>query len=62
MYFSIKTQSFYVNDDFDKDILPDDAVEVSAANETKIRENTTNGKMVSTINSGKLTFKAYSPS
>lgn len=57
MYFSIKTQGFYVGDKIDKDHMPDDCVEVSAAVETKIRDTVLDGNLITSVKGVKVESK-----
>lgn len=50
MYFSEKMQGFYVGDQLDKDIMPDDRLEVTSEQEEEIREEIMKGNIVSIKN------------
>ena len=52
IYFSVKTQGFYVNDQFDADILPEDCVEVSGVQEQEIRRAIIEGYNITGVNEG----------
>ncbi|WCF40395.1 hypothetical protein [Enterobacter roggenkampii] len=51
MYFSAKAQGFYVGDELDKEVMPDDCIEVSDEQEEDIRVEIMKGNIVS-IKSG----------
>lgn len=54
MYYSNKMQGFYVGDQLDKDVMPDDCVEVSADIEQGIRDLIMQtGSRVNVSNDGK---------
>lgn len=55
MYFSAKTQGFYVGDQFDKDIMPTDCIQASGEQEEKIREEIMKGNIVSIKNGAIVT-------
>lgn len=50
MYFSAKTQGFYVGDDIDKNVMPSDCIQVSDEQEEEIREEIMKGNVVSIKN------------
>lgn len=54
MYFSVKTQGFYIGDALDKDHLPDDCVEVSGDVEASIRSTVMEGNKITSIKGTKL--------
>ena len=47
MYFSAKTQGFYVGDKIDKNVMPDDCLEVTSEQEEEIRDEIMKGNIVS---------------
>lgn len=55
MFFSITTQGFYVGDDYDKDQMPSDCIEVSTDVESQIRSNIMAGSNIVSIIAGKIT-------
>lgn len=57
MYFSIKTQGFYVGDFVDEKHMPDDCVEVSRDVETKIRDTVLEGNLITSVKGGKVESK-----
>jgi len=57
MLFSVKTQGFYVGDQWDYLILPDDNVSVSAEAEREIRESITAGKTIKKVSGDVIYYK-----
>lgn len=55
MFFSISTQGFYVGDDYDKDQMPSDCIDVSKDVESQIRSSIMAGSNIVSINGEKLT-------